>query len=151
MGSGNDHLKWNSFKKPKNIYTTYSDSNKSMRLSGLYEYSVRNFYITFLKPKEKLSDSDKKFLDETYNAKDTKTSDDYTGMFKGKNVIFLQLEGMDKWLLTKETTPNLYNLMEHSLNFTDHYSIYTGGGSTFNSEFAVNTGFTTPISFTENV
>ena len=151
LGSGNAHLKWNSFKKPKNIYATYSDSNKSMRLSGLYEYSVRNFYITFLKPKEKLSDSDKKFLDETYNAKDTKTSDDYTGMFKGKNVIFLQLEGMDKWLLTKETTPNLYNLMEHSLNFTDHYSIYTGGGSTFNSEFAVNTGFTTPISFTENV
>ena len=54
-------------------------------------------------------------------------------------------------MLTKKTTPNLYNLRKHSIDFSNHYSIYTGGGSTFNSEFAVNTGFTTPISYIENV
>lgn len=58
---------------------------------------------------------------------------------------------MDTWMLTKKTTPNLYNLRKHSIDFSNHYSIYTGGGSTFNSEFAVNTGFTTPISYIENV
>ncbi len=51
-----------------------------------------------------------------------KTEDEtnsYTGLFKDKNVIFLQLEGMDTWLLSKENTPNLYNLLNHSIKFTD--------------------------------
>ena len=46
--------------------------------------------------------------------------------------------------------PNLYSLMTQSINFTNHYSFYNGGGSTFNSEFAVNTGYLTPISYTKN-
>ena len=151
LGPANSKLKWNTFKKPRNIYENYSDSNKSMKVSGLYEYSVRNFYITFIKPTPQISEEDQKFLDEIYKKTDTKTADKYTGLFRDKNVIFLQLEGMDTWLLNKKNTPNLYQLLNHSINFTDHYSIYTGGGSTFNSEFAVNTGFTTPISYTENV
>jgi phosphoglycerol transferase MdoB-like AlkP superfamily enzyme len=151
LGFANSNLKWSSFRNPRNIYESYSDSNKSLRVSGLYEYSIRNFYMTFLKPKEKLNNDDKEFLEKIYTAEDTKKDDKYTGLFKGKNVIFLQLEGMDDWLLTQKNTPNLYNLRKNSINFTDHYSIYTGGGSTFNSEFAVNTGFTTPVSYTENV
>ena len=151
LGFANSNLKWSSFRNPRNIYNSYSDSNKSMRVSGLYEYSFRNFYVTFLKPKESISKDDKEFLDKIYQAEDKKQPDEYTGIFKDKNVIFLQLEGMDNWLLTKKTTPNLYGLMKNSINFKDHYSIYTGGGSTFNSEFAVNTGFTTPVSYTENV
>ena len=38
----------------------------------------------------------------------------------------------------------------NGINFTNHYSYYNGVGSTFNSEFAVNTGFITPLSFTQN-
>ena len=41
-------------------------------------------------------------------------------------------------------------MMNNSINFTNHYSYYNGGGSTFNSEFAVNTGFITPLSYTQN-
>ena len=36
----------------------------------------------------------------------------YTGIFKGKNLILLQLEGMDEWLLNSEVTPNLNRLKE---------------------------------------
>lgn len=151
LGKANDNLKWNSFQKARNVYETYSDCNKSFKVSGLYEYTVRNFYFTFLKPEEKIDAEDEAFLESVYESEDTKTENEYTGLFEGKNVIFLQLEGMDEWLLTEEDTPNLYKLRSESINFTDHYSIYTGGGSTFNSEFAVNTGFTTPISYNENV
>lgn len=151
LGHANNNLKWNNFKNARNIYNNFSDCNKSLKISGLYEYSVRNFYFTFLKPEEEISDEDQKFLDSIYKAEDTKEENAYTGKFKGKNLIFLQLEGMDTWMLTKKTTPNLYNLRKHSIDFSNHYSIYTGGGSTFNSEFAVNTGFTTPISYIENV
>ena len=62
----------------------------------------------------------------------------------------VQLEGIDSWLINKNDTPTLYSMMNSGYNFTNHYSFYTGGGSTFNSEFAVNTGFITPMSYTKN-
>lgn len=151
LGKAYDHLKWKSFKNGRNVYNEFSDINKSMKVAGLYEFTVRNFYVSFLKPEEKMSEDDEKFLEKIYGDSKTAAPNDYTGIFKGKNVIFLQLEGIDNWLLTEETMPNLYKLQKESLNFTDHYSIYTGGGSTFNSEFAVNTGFTTPVSYEQNV
>lgn len=151
LGPKNSELKWNTFKNPRNIYDDFSDSNKCMKVTGLYEYTIRNIYVTFFKPEEVISSEDKEFLDEVYSSENDAAENIYTGLFEGKNVIFLQLEGIDDWLLTEETMPNLYALKEQSINFTNHYSIYTGGGSTFNSEFAVNTGFTTPLSYIENV
>ena len=67
-----------------------------------------------------------------------------------KNLVIIQLEGMDSWIINKNDTPTLYSMMNSGYNFTNHYSFYTGGGSTFNSEFAVNTGFITPLSYTKN-
>lgn len=151
LGPANSELKWNTFKNPRNIYDDFSDINKCMKVTGLYEYTIRNFYVTFLKPEEVINEEDKQFLDGIYANEGKNAQNLYTGIFEGKNLIFLQLEGMDNWLLDEETTPNLYALMKESINFTNHYSMYTGGGSTFNSEFAVNTGFITPISYIENV
>ncbi|KIR02127.1 Sulfatase [Lachnospiraceae bacterium TWA4] len=150
MGTGNTELSWSNFEEPKNVYDNFSDANKGVKLAGLYEYTVRNFYVTFLRPAEEISTEDEAFLQSYYDKTGAPTNE-YTGLFKGKNVIFLQLEGMDDWLLNEKDTPNLYKLRQQSMNFTDHYSTYTGGGSTFNSEFSVNTGFTTPLTYNENV
>ena len=60
------------------------------------------------------------------------------------------MEGLDDWLLTEEDTPILYSMLNNSFVFNNHFSYYNGGGSTFNSEFAVNTGFITPLSYTQN-
>ena len=151
LGTANSDLKWNTFRNPRNVYDDFSDCNKCMKVAGFYEYTFRNFYITFLKSEEAISREDEMFLDMLYNTNELAEENFYTGMFEDKNLIFLQLEGIDDWLLTEETMPNLYGLMKDSINFTDHYSMYTGGGSTFNSEFAVNTGFITPMSYIENV
>ena len=150
LGKKDKELTWSTWKNPRNIYISFNDNNKSMTITGLYEYSFRNFYITFLKPKKTTSEEEINFLDGIYNMEDTKVSDKYTGVLNGKNLIILQLEGLDSWLLNKNDTPNLYKLMNNSINFTNHYSYYNGGGSTFNSEFAVNTGFITPLSYTKN-
>ena len=149
LGHENKELTWSSWKNPRNIYISFNDNNKSMKISGIYEYSVRNFYMTFLKTKEQENQEDIVFLDESYAEKES-NKNKYTGKFKGNNIIFLQLEGIDKWLVTEEDTPTLYNMINHSYNFTNHYSYYNGGGSTFNSEFAVNTGFITPLSYNKN-
>ena len=150
LGPSNSDLSWNTWKNYRNVYINFNDNNKSMAVSGLYEYTARNFYITYLKPKEVVDDSEIDFLDDIFVSDEDNYSTEYTGIFSGKNVIFLQLEGIDDWLVTEDGMPNLYRLMQEGINFTNHYSYYNGGGSTFNSEFAVNTGYITPITYTKN-
>jgi len=148
-GKANVELTWNSWRNARNIYNNFNDNNKSMSITGLYEYSLRNFYVTYIRERKTNDEKELEFLNNIFTEeKNEKNS--YTGLFEGKNLIFLQLEGIDNWLITKETMPNLYSLMNKSINFTNHYSYYNGGGSTFNSEFAVNTGYLTPVSYTQN-
>ena len=149
LGKANKQLTWSSWKNPRNIYISFNDNNKSLKVSGLYEYSFRNFYITFLKTKEEENLEDIEFLNIMFEPSEKKNNK-YTGLFKNKNIIFIQFEGLDDWLITKDGTPFIYNMLNNSFNFKNHYSYYNGGGSTFNSEFAVNTGFITPLSYTQN-
>jgi len=149
LGKANQELSWSTWSNPRNIYISFNDNNKSMQIAGLYEYNIRNFYITFIKTEDQENSEDIAFLDTTF-AETEKIKNKYTGIFKDKNLIFIQLEGIDNWLITKEDTPNLYKLLNSGINFNNHYSYYNGGGSTFNSEFAVNTGFITPLSYTQN-
>ena len=149
-GKANDELTWSTWRNPRNIYLSFNDNNKSMMISGIYEYSFRNFYVTFIRAKKSTNEEDLSFLEEEYNKEEEGHNNNYTGKFKDKNLIIIQLEGTDSWLLTEENTPTMYNMMKNGINFEDHYSFYNGGGSTFNSEFAVNTGFVTPISYNQN-
>lgn len=151
LGEANLELTWNTWSNPKNVYDNFNDSNKCMAVTGLYEYTFRDFYIIYIKPEPKKSETESNFLEEVFSAEnDSISKNKYTGIFKDKNVIFLQMEGIDDWLLTKEIMPNTYNLLKNSINFTNHYSFYNGGGSTFNSEFAVNVGYMTPFTYPVN-
>ena len=148
-GSANSSLEWNTWPNPRNIYKIFNDANKSMSITGLYEYTIRNFYITFLQTEEEETSEDYEFLMEAFSVNNNEVNK-YTGIFKNKNLIFVQLEGIDDWLLTEKDMPTLYGMLNNSFVFQNHYSYYNGGGSTFNSEFAVNTGFITPLSYTQN-
>lgn len=151
LGQENFELTWNTWRMPRNVYNNFNDSNKCMALAGLYEYTVRDFYITYIKPETKKSETESNFLEEVFSSEnDSKSKNKYTGLLEGKNVIFLQLEGIDNWLLTEEIMPNTYSLLKNSINFANHYSFYNGGGSTFNSEFAVNVGYMTPFTYPVN-
>lgn len=150
LGNANNELSWNTWRNPRNIYISFNDNNKSMSLSGLYEYTFRNFYVTYIREKKTNNEEEKDFLDVVYNTPEDNYNTKYTGMFKGKNIVLLQLEGIDSWLFNENDTPTLYGMLNNSFVFNNHYSYYNGGGSTFNSEFAVNTGFLTPVSYTQN-
>ena len=149
LGKANTELTWSSWRNPKNIYNSYNDNNKSIKVSGFYEYTVRNFYLTYLKTEEQETEEEVEFLEESFKEAPTHKNK-YTGKLKGKNLILVQLEGTDNWLINKNDTPTLYKMMNEGINFNNHYSYYNGGGSTFNSEFAVNTGFITPLSYNKN-
>lgn len=149
LGASIDKLSHEAWLNKRNNYISFTDSGKSMKVSGLYEYIFRDFYITYLKPTQKITPEEVTFLDEAF--KDNGTyNNKYSGIFNNKNLIFVQLEGIDDWVISMENTPTLYKMMGESYNFVNHYSYYSGGGSTFNSELAVNTGFITPLSYVQN-
>ena len=106
--------------------------------------------MTFLQAEGDKNPEEMAELEQYFSTETTHETNDMTGAFEGKNLIILQLEGMDSWLLDKDTTPTLYRLQQEGMNFSKHYSFYNGGGSTFNSEMAVNIGYVTPMTYTKN-
>jgi len=150
LGKANTELEWDTWRNPRNIYDSFSDANKSMKICGLYEFVVRDFYVSYIREEDEGNEEEEKIVREIYATETVHKTNDYTGIFEGKNVIFVQLEGMDSWLVSEEGTPNICSMMDNSIVFNNHYSYYTGGGSTFNSELAVTTGFMTPVSYTKN-
>ncbi len=150
LGKANGSLEWDTWRNPRNVYEDFNDSNKNMKICGLYEYTVRDFCVSFFRGETEADPEELAYLEEVYKDLTQAQNNEYTGIYEGKNVIFLQLEGLDSWLLNEADTPTLYGMLAESLVFENHYSYYNGGGSTFNSEFAVNTGFITPISYMQN-
>jgi lipoteichoic acid synthase len=72
----------------------------------------------------------------------------YQGMAKGKNVIVIQVEALQKFLLNAkidgaEITPNLNKLIKETLYFPHFYQM-VGQGNTADAEFVVNTSFLIP-------
>ena len=50
------------------------------------------------------------------------TDNEYTGLLAGKNVILVQLEAIDTWMLQEAYMPNLSKLKAESISFTNHYT-----------------------------
>ena len=64
---------------------------------------------------------------------------DYTGIFEGKNIIFLTLEGFSDKCISKELTPTLYMMANEGFQFTNFYDT-VWGGSTATGEYTNMTG-----------
>lgn len=47
---------------------------------------------------------------------------EYTGMYKGKNLIFITAEGFSPYAVKKELTPTLYKMQQEGFRFTDFYT-----------------------------
>ena len=81
-------------------------------------------------------------LDLDFNSVDEKISsylsnreasnkNDYTGIFKGKNLIYILGESFNSIAVQKDVTPTLYKLVNNSFIFTNYYSpmfMSTSGG-----------------------
>ena len=141
LGKAASPNSWQENYNAKNIYLSYTNPNTSAYLSGIYEYHFRTVYKHFYN----LITLDTKALENTiddYNKiyGTSKLDNEYTGIFKDKNVIYIMMESIDTWVIDKETMPTLYQLQKTGFNFTNRYSPFFNGGQTINSEFALNSG-----------
>lgn len=148
-GNKSTSVEWSDWRNPRIIYDSFNDNNKSMMVSGMYEYTLRNIYVNFFRDNQSVTEEEQKLLEKNFEENTLSASNKYTGIFKDKDLIIIQLESIDDFLVTKDIMPTLYKLKQNSLNFSNHYSFTSGGGSTFNSEFMVNTGYSTAYNYNE--
>lgn len=132
---------WNSsevINNYSNYYQNWIEPTELMRLCGTYEYLIKDFYNSFLK-KDNVIEA-KKFTQNYIKNNNKEKINEYTGIFKDKNLIFIMMESMDNWMVNEEVTPTIHEMMNHGFNFTNHYSPAYVTGETANTEFIANTG-----------
>jgi hypothetical protein len=126
-----DTVKWDNSYDSAAVYESFSDTKKSLLLSGIYQYTFRDFCRTcfgagslFKGPKNEAAFAS---LDTYFDGANSEPAEnEMTGVLAGKNLILIQLEAIDTWLLTEETMPNLYRIKQKSLDFMNHYAaVYT--------------------------
>ena len=130
------------------LYEDFSNSVECLPLTGLYQYTFRDFCITYgvYNRLNRIGHDDIiKNLDNWYASKTPDPDNQWTGRFKGKNLILIQLEAIDTWMINEEFMPNLYRLQQESLDFVQHYTPVYYDAGTFNTEMIVNTGLVSPF------
>lgn len=113
---------------------------------GIYVYQLDDF-IQSLTPKiTSVLGHDKalkKVTDYYKENKYTPSNNEYTNIFKGKNIIVIHAESMQKFAMdltfnSKEVTPNLNRLANEGIFFSNFYS-QVGVGTSSDAEFTFNT------------
>lgn len=113
---------------------------------GIYVYQLDDF-IQSLTPKiTSVLGHDKalkKVTDYYKENKYTPSNNEYTNIFKGKNIIVIHAESMQKFTMdltfnNKEVTPNLNKLANEGIFFSNFYS-QVGVGTSSDAEFTFNT------------
>lgn len=150
LGKKKKEVEWDDWRNARVIYNSFNDNNKSMMVAGMFEYNIRNIYTTYFRDNNGLTEEEEIALKENFNNIALSNQNKYTGLYKGKNLILVQLESIDDFLVKKNIMPTLYNISKKSINFTNHYSFTSGGGSTFNSEFMVNTGYSSAYNYNQS-
>lgn len=83
-----------------------------------------------------MTENEKNEIEQWFNSKKENLEDNkYKGIFKGKNLIVIQVESLENFVINQkidgqEITPNLNRLLKNSLYFSDyHEQVYNGTSS----------------------
>lgn len=143
----NEYLAWDNAESHDTLadaYAEFTNANRCLMFSGLYQYTVRGAAVT-LWPQDTATDQRIAELDAYYAAHPKQAADTpMTGAFAGKNLILIMMESVDDWLVTPEYMPNLYRLEQEGVYFRNYYAPIFLAAATFNSEFTANTGMIAP-------
>ena len=109
--------------------------NKPINKVAEEKIEYNNLNIDFSKPS---SNSEINTLNNYFDNETGTNKNNYTGLLKGKNLIFILAEGFNEIAVDQNVTPTLYKLTHESFVFNDFYSpefLSTTGG-----EFQALTG-----------
>ncbi len=90
----------------------------------VYEKNIMNIDFDTL---EQNASSDYIQLDSYVQSQTASLQNEYTGLFKGKNLIMISAEAFSAEVIDEERTPTLYRLATKGINFTDYYQPASAG------------------------
>lgn len=103
----------------------------------VYEPNVMDFDFAALAETE--TNSRIARIHQYVNTVEPTYQNEYTGLFKGKNLIMITAEALALEAIDPEWTPTLYRLATKGIQFKEYYQPMWGG-STSSGEFAILTG-----------
>lgn len=141
------YIKTASFEEGNGSFTAYNYKNfvsadSLYRDNDIFIYLQRDIICTI---QQSFVEFDGKALaDEYFEERAPHEDNEKTGLFKGKNLIVVQMESLDYTGITEENCPNLTRLMKESISFPNFYTPRFGDTFTFGTELALNTGLYAP-------
>ena len=115
------------------------DGQKGDQPEAAKEYGWNVLNIDFDKAAESAKSKQVKSMDQYFKSVQPTKKNEFTGMFKGKNLIFITLEGFSDKIIDPEFTPTLYQMATEGFVFTNFYNS-VWGGSTASGEYSNMTG-----------
>ncbi|MDD6396024.1 MAG: sulfatase-like hydrolase/transferase [Firmicutes bacterium] len=103
------------------------------------EYGYNILDIDFEKLAENETDKTIKSMHQYVAAQQPTLKNEYTGLFEGKNLIMMTLEGFSSKIIDPEFTPMLYKMANEGFVFNNYYH-QSSGGSTASGEYTNLTG-----------
>ena len=134
---GADTMIWDMGSDPATVYENFTDTRSSLSLLGLYHYTFRDIQLTLFPGGGSLTEEETEEVID-FAAHRGHESNTMSGLLSGKNLILVQLEAIDTWMV--DYMPNLKAVKEQSLVFSNHYTPAYITAGTFNTEFIVNAG-----------
>ena len=124
-------------------YNNMFNPQRLYQVCGVYQTAVKDLYANYVHPilpsyAIKQANAIKE-IDSYFANRGDQKDNAMTGIFEGKNVVFVRMESMDDWALG-DHTPTINRLMAEGIEFTNFYTPVYGSVRTFNSEFCANTG-----------
>ncbi len=101
------------------IEPTNKDNDETKEENKVIEYNVTD--IDFDTKIEEENDDKIKSMHEYFKTVDSSNKNDYTGLFEGKNLIFITAEAFDTIGISEELTPTLYKMANNSFVFNNYY------------------------------
>ena len=134
---GGDTMIWDMGADPATVYQDFTDTRASLSLLGLYHYTFRDIRLALFPGGEDLTEAEAAEIADFAAARGHEDND-MTGLLAGKNLILVQLEAIDTWMV--DYMPALQAVKAESVVFSNHYTPAYITAGTFNTEFMVNTG-----------
>jgi len=148
LKSENDEIIWDQNNDPAFLYQDFSDTRNNLCMLGIYQYTFRDL-TNVIDFGSGISAEERESLEEWAAARGH-SANEMSGIYEGKNLILIQLEAIDTWMIDEDYMPNLYAIKQNSLQFTKHHTPAYITAGTFNTEFMVNTGILPAASGTPN-
>lgn len=102
-------------------------------------YDYNKMELDFTATSDLVGGSTLENMHNYFSSKTASQQNEYTGMFKGKNLIQITAEAFSPYVISKDLTPTLYKLTHEGFVFTNYYQP-GWGQSTTGGEFAHMTG-----------